>query len=397
MAHIKYETMYDFDKVYDRKNTGSLKWDVKEGELPMWVADMDFMCAPEIIRALKKRTEHGIFGYTDINDNWREAYVSWWDKRHSFKMDGGKLLFCSGIVPAAASLIRCLTKPSDGVIVMAPVYNIFFNLIKQNGRTVKESCLIYERSSGTFQIDFDDLENKMSDENTTLLILCNPQNPVGKIWSRDELEAVGELAVKHNVFVLSDEIHCDITAPGKLYTPFASVNDLNRNNSATLISPTKAFNLAGIQTSCVYAYDANIRSKIADSLNIDNINEPNVFAVPATVAAFEKSGDWLDAMRDYVFKNRSFAEKYIESEIPLLVPVKGDATYLLWVDIERCHMSSTEFTARLRSKTGLFITPGKVYGSNGDGFVRINLACPKSLVEEGLRRLKEFCGSVTQH
>ena len=386
--------MFDFDKVTDRRNTGSLKWDVKDGELPMWVADMDFECAPEIKKALSARVSHGIFGYTDTNDDWRNAYVNFWKRRHGFNMEGGKLLFCSGIVPAVASVIRCLTKKGDGVILMSPVYNIFFNLVKQNDREVVESELRYDCLNHSYSIDFGDFEDKMKDDRNSLLILCNPQNPVGKIWQRNDLEKIGELAGKYNVKVVSDEIHCDITAPGKSYIPFASVNEANLKNSVTCISPTKAFNLAGIQTSALYIYDDSMRKTVADSLNIDNINEPNVFAVPAVVAAFDRSEDWLDGMREYVFENRAIAEKYIKEHIPQIKAVEGDAAYLRWGDIREVLADSKRFTAFLRANTGLFITPGAVYGKNAENFVRINLACPRTTLLGGLERLKKGCDMI---
>ncbi len=386
--------MYDFDKVIDRRNTGSLKWDVKEGELPMWVADMDFECAPAIKKALSDRVDHGIFGYTDTCDEWREAYVNFWNRRHGFSMDGRRLLFCQGIVPAVASVIRCLTEKGDGVILMSPVYNIFFNLIKQNDRIVSESPLRYDSAEFTYSIDFKDLEERLKDPNNKLLILCNPQNPVGKIWSKEELETIGNLASSNGVTVLSDEIHCDITRPSKSYIPFASVNDINLKNSVTCISPTKAFNIAGVQSSAVYVYDDEMRGRIADSLNIENINEPNVFAVPAAVAAFNSSEDWLDNMREYVFKNRSCAENFIKNRIPLLSAVEGDATYLMWIDIRKTKMSSKRFTAFLRANTGLFISMGAVYGKEADFFVRINLACPFETLKDGLQRLKKACDMI---
>ena len=386
--------MYDFDKVTDRRNTGSVKWDVKEGELPMWVADMDFCCSPEIVKAVSDRTSHGIYGYTDINDDWRNAYVNWWKRRHSFVMEKERLLFCSGIVPAVASAIRALTEQGDGVLLMTPVYNIFFNLIRQNSRTVVENRLKYDAFSNSFSVDFEDLENKLSQFSTRLMILCNPQNPVGRIWQREELVRIGELAFKYGVPVISDEIHCDITAPGRLYVPFASLNETNLDNSVICISPTKAFNIAGIQSSCVYSHNKRLYELIGNSLNVDNINEPNVFAVPAAVAAFDRSETWLDEMREYVFENRNIAFKYMKDNIPLLKPVEGDATYLMWVNIEAYKIGSKRFTAFLREITGLFITAGEIYGEGCGNFVRINLACPETLLLDGLNRLKRGCDRI---
>ena len=273
-----------FDKEIDRKNTGSMKWDVSEGELPMWVADMDFETAPEIIEAMIKRAKHGVFGYTLIQDDWYEAYQNWWKNRHQLEIKKEWLLFCTGVVPAISSIIRKMTTVAENVVVMTPVYNIFFNSILNNGRNVLESKLVYK--DGVYQIDFEDLEEKLANPQTSMLLLCNPHNPVGKIWDKDTLAKIGELCVKHHVLVLSDEIHCDITRPGKEYIPFASVSDSCKYNSITCVAPTKTFNLAGIQTSAVIVPNETIRHKVNRGLNTDEVAEPNVFAAIAPVAAF---------------------------------------------------------------------------------------------------------------
>ena len=242
---------YDFDKVTDRRGTNSLKWDVKENELPMWVADMDFETAPEIKDAIISRAAHGVFGYGVIPDEWYGAYTGWWKRRHGFDMKKEGLIFCTGVIPAISSAVRKLTTPGEKGLIQTPVYNIFFNSILNNGCTVLENPLIYK--DGGYEMDLADLDKKLSDPQVSLMILCNPQNPVGKIWDAQTLAKVGELAKKHGVTVISDEIHCDITSPGKKYVPFASVNQVNRDISITCIAPTKAFNIAGIQTAAVYA------------------------------------------------------------------------------------------------------------------------------------------------
>ena len=234
---------YDFDTPINRKNTNSLKWDVKENELPMWVADMDFATAPEIREAIEKRASHGIFGYTVIPDEWYGAYIGWWKTRHSLEIKEDQLIFCTGVIPAISTAVRKLTTPAEKVLIQTPVYNIFFNSILNNGRVVLENPLKY--TGGNYEMDFDDLERKLSDPQTTLMLLCNPQNPGGKIWDKATLERVGELCYENNVTVLSDEIHCDLIDPGKNYVPFASVSEKCRENSITCIAPTKAFNLAG--------------------------------------------------------------------------------------------------------------------------------------------------------
>ena len=283
---------YDFDTVISRKNTSSLKWNVKENELPMWVADMDFQTAPEIIRALKARTEHGIFGYSEVEDDWYKAYISWWSRRHGLKIEKDWLVFCTGVIPAISSSVRKLTTPNENVVIQTPVYNIFFNSIINNGCRPLENALIYE--NGEYRMDFEDLEMKLSDPQTTLMLLCNPQNPTGKIWDFKTLKTVGDLCAKYNVTVISDEIHCDLVAPGKEYIPFASVSENCKNNSITCIAPTKAFNIAGLNTAAVCIPNKELRHKIWRALNTDEVAEPNAFAVGAAVAAFTEGEAWLN-------------------------------------------------------------------------------------------------------
>ena len=377
---------YDFDTVADRRNTDSIKWDVAENELPMWVADMDFKTAPEITEALKKRVEHGVFGYTDVNDEWYDAYINWWKNRHGFVIEKEWLMFCTGVIPAISSIVRKLTTPNEKVIIQTPVYNIFFNSIINNGCRVWESPLKYE--NGAYSMDFEDLEEKMADPQASLMILCNPQNPAGKIWSRDDLARVGELAKKYGVTVVSDEIHCDITEPGRLYVPFASVSDTCREVSITCIAPTKAFSIPGVQTAAIFVPDKFLRHKVWRGINTDEVAEPSVFALHAPIAAFNEGGEWLDEAREYLFENRRIAEKFVEEEIPQIRAVKGDATYLVWLDISKLGVESTEFAAFLRKETGLYLSAGSVYGDAGKHFLRMNVACPRVTLEDGLERLR---------
>lgn len=338
---------YDFDKSVDRRNTHSMKWDVKENELPMWVADMDFQTAPEIRAVIQKRAAHGVFGYSIVPEEWYQVYTDWWRRRHGFSMEKDWLIFCTGVVPAISSMVRKLTTVGENVLIQTPVYNIFFNSIVNNGRNVVESPLRYD--GNTYQMDFEDLEGKLSNPQTTLMILCNPHNPVGRIWSRKELGQIGELCRKYHVTVISDEIHCDLTAPGQEYVPFASVSESCRSNSITCIAPTKAFNLAGLQTAAVVVPNSNLRHKVWRSLNTDEVAESNSFAVEAAVAAFTKGEVWLDCR-----------------------------------DMQGC---ATEFTQYLREHTGLYLSEGRQYGESGSSFIRMNIACPKGRLEDGLKRL----------
>ncbi|MDO4557054.1 MAG: aminotransferase class I/II-fold pyridoxal phosphate-dependent enzyme, partial [Lachnospiraceae bacterium] len=240
---------YDFGKMTQRQGTGSLKWDVAKEELPMWVADMDFETCPEVIDALSERVSHGIFGYNVVTDEYYQSIEDWWSRRHNFVMDKEWMMFCTGVVPAISSIVRKMTTVGENILIQSPVYNIFYNSILNNGRHVLSSDLVYDGNE--YHIDFEDLEKKLAMPQTTMMILCNPHNPIGKIWSRETLDRIGQLCAKYNVLVVSDEIHCDIVAPDKEYIPFASVSEVNLMNSITCIAPTKAFNLAGLQTSCI--------------------------------------------------------------------------------------------------------------------------------------------------
>jgi cystathionine beta-lyase len=359
---------------------------VGEDELPMWVADMDFKAAPEIQAAIMERAKHGVFGYSIIPDGWYQAYIDWWKKRHDFVIQKEWLIFSTGVVPSISSIVRKLTTPAEKVLIQTPVYNVFFNSIINNGRRVIENPLKYDGEN--YSIDFDDLEDKLADPQTSLMILCNPHNPVGKIWSIEDLRRIGELCYKYNVIVVSDEIHCDLTAPESSYIPFASVSDKCRDNSITCIAPTKTFNLAGIQTSAVVIPDKVLRHKVWRGLNTDEVAEPNAFAVDATIAAFTKCGAWLDKLREYIFENNRVVIEYINKEIPNIKVVPSKATYLLWLDCQGVIGDTTDLAEFIRKDTGLYILAGKRYGNGGNDFLRMNIACPREVLQDGLERLK---------
>lgn len=385
---------YDFDAGADRRNTNSLKWDVAEHELPMWVADMDFTTAPAVREAIELRASHGVFGYTVVPDAWYLAYMDWWDRRHDFAMEKDWLIFCTGVVPAISSVVRKLTTPAEKVLIQSPVYNIFYNSILNNGRNVLESRLLYDGNSYT--MDFDDLEKKLADPQTSLMILCNPHNPVGKIWDRDTLARIGELCHKHHVLVLSDEIHCDLTDPGCVYTPFASVSEACRDNSITCIAPTKAFNLAGLQTAAVVVPNRVLRHKVWRGLNTDEIAEPNAFAVDAATAAFTQGEEWLDELREYIFQNKKFAEEYIGKEIPQFRVVSSQATYLMWLHYRADIGSASDAAEFIRRETGLYLSDGAQFGAGGEDFLRMNVACPRSILEDGLERLRKGMAAYSE-
>ena len=377
---------YDFDTVTERRQTYASKWDVKEGELPLSMADMEFKVAPQIREALQKRLDNGIYGYTDVPDIWYSAYMSWWKKRHGLDIRKEDLIFCTGVIPAISSAVRKLTTPAEKVLIQTPVYNIFYNSILNNGRVVLENRLRYE--NGAYSVDWEDLEEKLSDPQTSLMILCNPHNPIGKILGRDTLEKIGELCNKYHVTVLSDEIHCDITDPGKEYVPFASASDVCRKISVTCMAPTKSFNIAGLQTAAVMASDPVLRHRMWRALNTDEVAEPSAFAVDAAVAAFCESGDWLDEMRSYVYENKKLLREAAAS-VPGLKVIDSDATYLLWLDVSGIDEDAKSVSAHLRKETGLVLSDGIVYGPGGESFLRLNAACPRSMMDDGIKRLTE--------
>lgn len=378
---------YDFDQLNDRRGTYSMKWDVQDNELPMWVADMDFQTVPAVTDAIQKRAKQGIFGYTIIPDDWRDAYCGWWKRRHEFQIVPESLVFCTGVVPALSSIVRKMTTVGENVLVQTPVYNIFFNSIRNNGRNILESPLVYE--NGTYRIDFKDLEEKLANPQTTLMFLCNPQNPIGYIWDKETLKKIGELCHKHHVLVVSDEIHCDLTDPGKEYVPFASVSEVCAQNSITCMAPTKTFNIAGLQTAAVMIPNPVIRQKVDRGLNTDEVAEPNVFAVEAVLAAFRYGDQWLDELREYIYENKRLVWEFLKTELPEVHGIISDATYLLWLDCHEYEPDSEKLEKMIREKTGLWLCAGKEYGGTPDGFLRMNVACPRSRVQDGLERLKK--------
>lgn len=378
---------YDFDYITNRRDTNSLKWDVEENELPMWVADMDFQTAPEIIEAVKERAFQGIYGYTVMPEEWYQAYMDWWGTYHHLPVQKEWLVFCSGVVPALSSAVRKLTTPGENVLIQTPVYGIFFNCIQNNGRNVLENSLLYDGEN--YRMDFEDLEDKLSDPQTTLMILCNPHNPVGKIWDKEMLAQIGELCERHHVTVISDEIHCDLTAPGREYIPFASVSETCAKISVTCVAPTKTFNLAGLQTAAIIVPNPVLRHKMWRALNTDEVAEPNVFAVTAAVAAFTKGRKWLEELREYLQENKRLVVDFLKRELPEFHVVSTDATYLLWINCGMMIEDSSKFTRFLRKETGLYLSAGKEFGRAGGYFLRMNIATQRQRVQDGLVRLKK--------
>lgn len=378
---------YDFDKIVPRRHTGSYKWDsIPEDALPLWVADMDFEVAPAIEKALADRVAHGVFGYTQIDDSYYDAVISWYNRRHQWTIDRRWMLYTSGVVPAISCGIKALTLPGENVLVQTPVYNCFFSSIRNQGCQIVESPLV--RKDDSYVIDWEDFERKCADEKTTVFLLCNPHNPGGRVWTREELAKMGAICAKHHVFVISDEIHCELVMPGYKFTPFAAVNEDNLRNSVTLSSPSKSFNTAGLQIANIICKDDEIRRRIDRVINIFEVCDVNPFGPVALKAAYNESEDWLDELNEYIWGNYQLLKGTFAQQLPSLRVTRLEGTYLACVDISSLGMTSDEVTKKLLKEGHVFVSSGTLYGKEaGEGFIRINLACPRSVLKEGLNRI----------
>lgn len=372
-------TKYDFESVIDRHDTNCVKWDLFDDDIPMWVADMDFKVAPPIQDAILKRANHPVYGYTIVPDELFEAYINWWDVNYDLKMSREDMAYSTGVMPSISSMIRCLSDVGDEILIQTPVYHVFFYVIEENNRKVLENELIYE--NGEYRIDFDDLEEKLS--KVKLMILCNPHNPIGKIWSNDDLARIGKLCKKHDVILITDEIHCDLTDPGVKYNPFGMDDYVIR-----CLSPSKSFNVAGFQSSIVHTTNNELLDKIKTQMHVDNSDSSNVFAATAVMAAYNESGEWLSELKEVLYKNKQIVRDYLENELPVIKLVESDATYLLWLDCSALNVKSKILSEFLRTNQGLFLSAGIDFGQCGDNFLRMNIACPEKLLKEGLARLK---------
>ena len=376
---------YNFDKIPNRRGTNSLKWDVDRKELPMWVADMDFETVPEVQEALVQRVAHGVYGYSVIPDEWADSYVNWWEKRHHFRMDPKKLIFTTGVIPALSSAVRKLTTPAENVPIQTPVYNNFFNSIRNNGRNVVENELLYDGKE--YRVDWEKLEQQLADPQTTLMILCNPQNPAGNIWDRETLARIGALCKQYDVIVVSDEIHCDLTKPGTEYIPFASVDDTCRDISVTCIAPTKTFNLAGGQNSFVIIADENLRAKWDDFAKRIRLMTGNAFGFVAAEAAYKGGQEWLDKVKKQIVDNDRYLRELFKENLPKAVVTPLEATYLVWIDL-RVYIKPEDTKEFIQKKCRLAVDFGDWFGGDRfNGFIRMNLATSRENVEIGVKRI----------
>ncbi len=389
--------MYNFDECPSRQGTESVKWDLYPGTLPMWVADMDFRIAPEIQQALQKRLDHGVFGYELLPDSYFEVMGRWFSSRHGWEGIGREnIVPTTGVIAAYSAAIKAMTVPGDKVMVMTPCYNAFFPAIRNNKCLQQDCPLQYDGKH--FIVDWDLFEKLAAD--CRVLLLCNPHNPVGRVWTREELLLMAEICRRNNVFVISDEIHCELTYPGHDYTPWATLPEEYVKNSVSCISPTKAFNIAGIQIANIFAADPEILKKMDRAINDNECCDVNVFGATALQAAYSQGGPWLDELRNYLYHNARTVCCFLEDEMPQITCPPLEGTYLMWLDCraalrpgEPLEGFSERFANHLREKHGLVLSTGTIYGASGEGFERLNIACPRTRLLEGLNRLRDGLAS----
>ncbi|MED4204689.1 PatB family C-S lyase [Neobacillus mesonae] len=380
-----------FNEKIDRLNTASVKWEATKeifGETdlwPMWVADMDFKPPQAVIKAIKKRADHGVFGYTFIPESTKQAIAAWVSKRHSWTIDGSWLLYCSGVVQGISTAIQAFTEEGDRVLLQSPVYTPFFEMIKQNNRTVVNSPLILEGNQ--YRIDFAAFEEELK-KGCKLFLLCSPHNPGGRVWTKDELLQMGELCLKYNCLILSDEIHSDLVYKEYKHTPIASITEALSENVITCIAPSKTFNLAGLQASVAIIKNNTLRKQFDDTLKRQGFFTLNTFGIIAMEAAYLEGEAWLEELMAYLQDNKQYVLNFLQENLPEITCIDSEGTYLLWLDCRKLGLSDQELRASLLQKGRLALEPGTKYGLGGEGFVRMNIACPKEHVIEGLNRLK---------
>lgn len=387
---------YDFSRPTDRRGTDSYKWDsAPEADIiPLWVADMDFETFPAITEALQRRVAHGIFGYTRVPEAYYEAVCRWFGKRHGWHINREDIIYTSGVVPAVSAVIKALTLPGDQVIVQGPVYNCFFSSIRNNGCEMVSNSLIYNKEELRYEIDFDDLERKLKHERARLMLLCNPHNPGGRVWTRDELTRVAELCRKYGVRVVSDEIHCELTLYDNEYVPFGSLPDELSRGSITCCSPSKAFNTAGLQIANIVCRDAEVRNRIDRAININEVCDVNPFGVIALQAAYSDEGyEWLTQLRKYISANYDLLLERFARELPKCKVMRMEGTYLAWIDCSELHISSDEIEEMLMHENKVWVNAGSMYGAEGAAFIRINMACTSELLNEGITLIVNGLGA----
>ena len=411
---------YDFDELIERRGTNCVKWDESNAPdvIPLWVADMDFKAAPAIQEAIRKRAEHGVFGYTHVGEDYYEAVISWFQRRHNWTIHREEILYTTGVVPAMSVAIKALTMPGEKVLILSPDYNCFFSSVHNNGcevlesplksvecrteslefATALESCALgtavansklYTLSSQfSFEIDWLDFERKCADEKTTVFLLCNPHNPCGRVWTREEMERMNDICLKHGVKVVSDEIHCELIMPGYKFQPFAAVSEACRQNSVILNSPSKSFNIAGLQTANIICTQPEWRRRLDRAININEVCDLNPFGPVALIAAYNESEDWIDELNQYLWGNYQALCAFVAENLPQWRVCRLEGTYLPWVDISAMGMTSQQLCDRLLAEAKVWVNPGTMYGpQSGEGYIRFNIAIQRSRLLEALQRI----------
>ena len=391
---------YNFDELVERRGTNCVKWDERPqvGErssgmslsadvIPLWVADMDFKAAPAILEAVKKRAEHGVFGYNIVPESYYEAVISWFHRRHQWEIQRQWILYTTAVVPAMSCVIKALTMPGEKVLILSPAYNCFFSSIKNNGCEVLESPM--KAVDDSFEVDFDDFEAKCADEKTTLFLLCNPHNPSGRVWTREELQRMYDICQQHGVKVVSDEIHCELVMHGHQFVPFGTITD----NCVVMNSPSKNFNTAGLQIANIICSHPSWRRRIDRAININEVCDVNPFGIVALQAAYNESEDWIDELNQYLWGNYQLLRDFIAENLPQWKVCRLEGTYLPWVDISAMGITSQELCDRLLAEAKVWINPGTMYGpQTGEGYVRFNIAIQRSRLLDALQRIKAYLG-----
>ena len=381
---------YNFDELVERRGTGCVKWDESPAEdvIPLWVADMDFKAAPAIQEAVRRRAEHGVFGYTAVDNDYYDAVISWFARRHNWTIRREEILYTTGVVPAMSVAIKALTMPGEKVLILSPDYNCFFSSIRNNGCEVLESVLLFNGNENRFEVDYKDFEAKCADEKTTVFLLCNPHNPTGRVWTKAELERMNDICMKHGVKVVSDEIHCELVMPGHRFQPFAAVSEACRQNGVVLNSPSKSFNIAGLQIANIVCAQPEWRRRIDRAININEVCDVNPFGPVALIAAYNESGEWIDALNAYLWDNYRALCDFVAQHLPQwnVRPLEG--TYLVWIDITATGLTAQQYADRLLDEAHVWVNPGTLYGQpSGEGYIRVNIACPRSRLMEALQRI----------
>lgn len=382
---------FDFDTVVNRKNTNAIKYDLAkkrgkpEDAVSLWVADMDFPTAPCIQKAVAEKAAHGIWGYSRPDNRYYDALKKWYKERHNFEVQNEWVVNTPGVCFALATAVKAFTKEGESVLIQKPVYYPFFNIINSLQRKVVNSSLILKNNH--YEIDFDDFERKIVQENVKMFILCSPHNPGGRVWTKQELQKISEICLAHNVLVVSDEIHSDITFGSNVHTVYGSLSEQALKNSIICTAPSKSFNLAGLQFSNIFIADEKLRKAFSEELDKTGYDEPSVFGIVAATAAYSEGADWFDSVKSYIWENILFAKKYIEENAPQIKVLVPEGTYLLWLDFSKTGLSDSEINDRVLNKAKVWLDSGSMFGKEGEKFQRINCATPRIILEDALKRI----------